>query len=51
MRVEDDESIDEYLESILNTVVLKDIVTRLKITDIPLLLDIIRYLLANIGRF
>ena len=49
VHVEDDESIDEYLESILNTVVLKDIVTRLKITDVPLLLDIIRYLLANIG--
>lgn len=49
VHVEDDESIDEYLESILNTVVLKDIVTRLKITDIPLLLDIIKYLLANIG--
>lgn len=47
--VEDDKSIDEYLESILNTVVLKDIVTRLKITDVPLLLDIIKYLLANIG--
>lgn len=47
--VEDDESIDEYLESILNTVILKDIVTRLKITDVPLLLDIIKYLLANIG--
>ena len=49
VRVEDDESIDEYLESILNTVILKDIVTRLKITDVPLLLDIIKYLLANIG--
>ena len=49
VHVEDEESIDEYLESILNTVVLKDIVTRLKITDVPLLLDIIKYLLANIG--
>lgn len=49
VHVEDDESIDEYLESILNTVILKDIVTRLKITDVPLLLDIIKYLLANIG--
>lgn len=49
VHVEDDESVDEYLESILNTVVLKDIVTRLKITDVPLLLDIIKYLLANIG--
>lgn len=48
VHVEDDESIDEYLESILNTVILKDIVTRLKITDVPLLLDIIKYLLANI---
>ena len=41
--------LNEYLESILNTVILKDIVTRLKITDVPLLLDIIKYLLANIG--
>ena len=49
VHAEDDESIDEYLESILNTVILKDIVTRLKITDVPLLLDIIKYLLANIG--
>ena len=49
VHVEDDESIDEYLESIQNTVILKDIVTRLKITDVPLLLDIIKYLLANIG--
>ena len=49
VHVEDDESIDEYLESILNTVILKDIVTRLKITDVPLLLDIIKFLLANIG--
>ena len=49
VHVEDDESVDEYLESILNTVILKDIVTRLKITDVPLLLDIIKYLLANIG--
>ena len=49
VHVEDDESIDEYLESILNTVILKDIVTRLKITDVPLLLYIIKYLLANIG--
>lgn len=49
VHVEDDESIDEYLESILNTVILKVIVTRLKITDVPLLLDIIKYLLANIG--
>ena len=49
VHVVDDESIDEYLESILNTVILKDIVTRLKITDVPLLLDIIKYLLANIG--
>ena len=49
VHVEDDESIDEYLESILNTVILKDIVMRLKITDVPLLLDIIKYLLANIG--
>lgn len=49
VHIEDDKSIEEYLESILNTVILKDIVTRLKITDVPLLLDIIKYLLANIG--
>ena len=49
VHVEDDESIDEYLESILNTVVLKDIVTRLKINDVMILQDIVRYIMANVG--
>lgn len=49
LHVHDDESIDDYLESLLNTVILKDIVTRLKVTDIPILIDIIKYLIANIG--
>ena len=46
---EDDESIDEYLESILNTVIPERYCNEIKITDVPLLLDIIKYLLANIG--
>ena len=39
VRVEDDESIDEYLESILNTVVLKDIVTRRELSPLEQLDD------------
>ena len=39
----------DYLQGLFNTVVLKDIVDRLKIADIKLLESIVRYILANIG--
>lgn len=41
----------QYLEGIYSTVVLKDIVQRLTITDIATLENIIRYLYAEIGSF
>ncbi len=40
-----------YLEGIYSTVVLKDIVQRLRITDVATLENIIRYLYAEIGSF
>ena len=39
----------DYLQGLFNTVVLKDIVDRLKIADIKLLESIVRYIFANIG--
>mgnify|MGYP001041037498 FL=1 len=41
----------QYLEGIYSTVVLKDIVQRLTITDVATLENIIRYLYAEIGSF
>lgn len=39
----------DYLQGLFNTVVLKDIVDRLKIADIKLLESIVRYIFSNIG--
>ncbi len=39
----------EYLQGIYNTVLLKDIVSRKRITDVPLLEAIIKFLLDNVG--
>jgi predicted AAA+ superfamily ATPase len=44
-----DQEIDDYLLGIYNTVLVKDIVQRKIIQDIPLLQDIIRFLVSNIG--
>jgi len=44
-----DEVIYEYLNSILNTIILKDVVSRNKIKDIPNLERIILYLFDNVG--
>jgi predicted AAA+ superfamily ATPase len=41
----------QYLEGIYSTVVLKDIVQRLTVTDVATLENIIRYLYAEIGSF
>ena len=40
---------DQYLEGIYNTVMVRDIMNRNKITDIALLKSIIRFLASNIG--
>ena len=44
-----DEMLHTYLEGIVNSVVLKDVMTRLKGSDILILESIIRYIAANVG--
>lgn len=46
---DDGQGRQDYLQGLFNTVVLKDIVDRLKIADIKLLESVVRYILANIG--
>lgn len=48
-RLLDDDILNDYLDSIYNTVVMKDIITRKKITDVALLKRLLKYLSDNIG--
>lgn len=47
--IEDDEIRQDYLRGIYNTVLLKDIVERKRVSDIPLLEAVIKFLFDNIG--
>lgn len=47
--IEDDDIRREYLMGIYNTVLLKDIVARKRISDIPLLESVIKFLFDNVG--
>ncbi|HBL84329.1 MAG: ATPase [Clostridiales bacterium GWF2_38_85] len=47
--IEDEEICRDYLTGIYNTVLLKDIVARKKISDVPLLESVIKFLFVNIG--
>lgn len=47
--INDEEILHDYLLGIYNTVLLKDVVERKKIQDIPLLKSVIRFMLDNIG--
>jgi len=47
--IEDEDIRRDYLMAIYNTVLLKDIVARRRINDIPLLESVIRFLFDNIG--
>lgn len=47
--ISDDEIRRDYISGIYNTVLIKDIVSRKRISDIPLLESVIRFLLDNIG--
>ena len=47
--IDDDWVRREYLQGIYSTVLLKDIVERKRISDIPLLESVIRFLLDNVG--
>ena len=46
---EKEEVINQYLESIYSTVMLKDIISRKKITDVMMLESVIRFMFDNIG--
>jgi len=45
----DDQAVQDYLQGIYSTVLLKDIVGRKRVADVPLLESVIRYLADNIG--
>ena len=47
--IEDEDIRKDYIAGIYNTVLLKDIVTRKRISDIPLLETVIKFLFDNIG--
>ena len=46
----EDFDIQEYLRGLFNTLLLHDVVARLKINDVMILQDIVRYIMANVGR-
>ncbi|MFQ8977822.1 MAG: ATP-binding protein [Veillonella sp.] len=45
----EDFDIQEYLRGLYNTLLLHDVVARLKINDVTILQDIVRYIMANVG--
>ena len=45
----EDFDIQEYLRGLFNTLLLHDVVVRLKINDVMILQDIVRYIMANVG--
>ncbi len=50
MQIEHDpEMVKEYLSGLYNTIVLKDVVSRRKITDVMMLQSVVRFLADNIG--
>lgn len=48
-QIEDKESKLAYIEGIYNTIVVKDLIARKKITDVGLLKDVLKYVLDSIG--
>ena len=49
LKLEHSDEIDEYLESIYNTIIVKDIASRKKITDISMLKSVTEFLFSSIG--
>lgn len=47
--IDDEEILSDYLTGIYNTVLLKDVVERRKVQDVPLLKSVIKFLFDNIG--
>lgn len=49
LKLENSDEIDEYLERIYNTIIVKDIASRKKITDISMLKSVTEFLFSSIG--
>lgn len=49
LKLESNDEIDEYLESIYNTIIIKDIVSRKKISDVGMLKSVTEFLFSSIG--
>ena len=49
LKLESETEVDDYLESLYNTIILKDISTRKKISDISMLKNIAKFMFDNIG--
>lgn len=49
LKIEEQAEIDKYLDSIYNTIIVKDVATRKKIADTGMLRSVTEFLFANIG--
>ena len=49
VNLDSDSEVDEYLENIYNTIILKDVVSRKKIADSSMLQSVAKFMFANIG--
>ncbi len=49
LHFEEDEITEHYVESLKNTIILRDIIERYKVKDVSLLEDILKFLTVNIG--
>ena len=49
LELDDESKIDDYLENIYNTIILKDVMARKKISDITILQSVTKFMLSNIG--
>lgn len=49
LKLENEQEIDDYLDSIYNTIIIKDIANRKKITDIGMLKSVTEFLFSSIG--
>ena len=48
--LEDTESINDYIQGVYNTILLKDIIRRKKVRNVPFLENLIRFIADNIGK-
>lgn len=49
LKLDNESDVNDYLDSIYNTIIIKDIATRKKISDISMLRSVTKFLFSNIG--